>query len=85
MKKERYFAKIKDLIKAIYKDNSAGGALHIVLDDLNCEEDCIVWCIVNPINDIEDKGLRRIYLKCAAMLLTLTYDERIKVISEVSE
>ena len=57
------------LIKQIYKKYPAGGALHIVLDDGNDEDRCILWCLQNSIKEAEeDKDL---FEKCATNLLKL--------------
>ena len=57
------------LIKQIYKKYSTGGALHIVLDDGNDDDRCILWCLKNSINEAEeDKDL---FEKCAINLLKL--------------
>ena len=58
-----------DLIKQIYKKYPCGGALHIVLDDGNEEDRCILWCLQNSIKEAEeDKDL---FEKCAINLLKL--------------
>ena len=40
-----------ELIKQIYKKYPSGGALHIVLDDGNDDDGCILWCLQNSILD----------------------------------
>lgn len=61
-------------ISAYYdKDgNSAGGTLHIVLDDGNLETDSIQWCIDNSIKDQNDEEA----LVIARELLKLGYSAR---------
>lgn len=58
-----------DLIKQIYKKYPSGGALHIVLDDDNDEDRCILWCLQNSI--LEVKKDRDLFEKCAINLLKL--------------
>jgi hypothetical protein len=58
-----------DLIKQIYKKYPSGGALHIVLDDGNEEDRCILWCLQNSI--MEAKKDRDLFEKCAINLLKL--------------
>lgn len=58
-----------DLIKQIYKKYPSGGALHIVLDDGNDEDRCILWCLQNSI--LEAKKDKELFDKCAINLLKL--------------
>lgn len=62
-----------DLIKSIYKKYPSGGALHIVLDDGNDDDRCILWCLQNSIIDKEfcPKEDRAMFEKCAINLLKL--------------
>jgi len=85
MTKNKHFEKIKGLWKAIYEIHSAGGALHIVLDDGNMEDDYIVWCVCNPINKIKNEEERKLYFELALLLLTLTEAERYEIYGQVWE
>lgn len=83
-----------ELIREIYKTYTCGGALHIVLDDDNVEDDSIQWCIDNAINkdfenyhknaksdnDIEEDKL--IFLECANNLLKMPLRRRFVCINE---
>lgn len=64
-----------DLIRKIYKNDCAGGALHIVLDDGNIEDENIFWCIANSIPEA-DKEFRHLYLQCAYYLLEMPEGKR---------
>lgn len=70
------------LIKKIYKKHSAGGALHIVLDDGNTESHHIQWCLDNSIAKIEKIKEKELYEKCAKNLLKMTEKERNKCITK---
>jgi len=59
--------KVCDLILEYYIDNSAGGALHIVLDDGNLEDRHIHWCLNNAIKENKDDRAKII----AEKLLTI--------------
>lgn len=83
-----------ELIREIYKTYTCGGALHIVLDDDNVEDDSIQWCIDNAINqnfenyhrnaesdnDIEEDRL--MFLECANNLLKMPLRRRLVCIME---
>lgn len=74
--------RILELVDIIYDYNCVGGALHIVLDDDNYEDNNIEWCINNSINEIKDNKERQIYLECAKLLLKLSYSDRIKLLEK---
>ena len=67
--KEKFERETIDLIKQILCKNPSGGALHIVLDDLNCRSCDILWCLNNSIQ--EEKEDRELFTKCAVRLLRL--------------
>ena len=58
-----------DVIAQIYKINGVGGALHIVLDDGNTEDDNIKWCIENMHDYPEEE--QQLYFRCADLLLLI--------------
>ena len=58
-----------ELIKRIYKKYPCGGALHIVLDDGNDDDRCILWCLQHSI--LEAKKDKELFDKCAINLLKL--------------
>ena len=65
----RYKQALYDVITKIYAKHPVGGALHIVLDDLNVNDRHIQWCIEDmdyPIYTDED---RRLFKRCAELLL----------------
>ena len=67
----RYKQALYDVIAKIYARHPVGGALHIVLDDLNVKDRHIQWCIEDmdyPIYTDED---RRLFRQCAELLLML--------------
>ena len=70
------------LIKKIYKIHSAGGALHIVLDDGNTESHHIQWCLDNSIAEIKKTKEKELYEKCAKNLLKMKEKERSKCIAK---
>jgi hypothetical protein len=70
---DKLFTETIELIKRIYKKYPGGGALHIVLDDGNDDDRCILWCLQNSIPDknfckVED---RKMFEQCAINLLKL--------------
>lgn len=67
------------LIREIYKTYPAGGALHIVLDDGNTEDEYIRWCIENALNHVEGKD-QWMFKRCAELMLTMKEHKRNKVI-----
>lgn len=67
----RYKQALYDVIAEIYEQHPVGGALHIVLDDLNVKDQHIQMCIEDmdyPIYTDED---RRLFKRCAELLLML--------------
>ena len=69
--------RIKELVDIIYKNYSCvGGALHIVLDDGNIENEHIRWCLNNSICEISNIEEKKIYTECAELLLKLSYSSR---------
>ena len=67
-----------DIIKQIYKKYSTGGALHIVLDDYNTDDEDILWCLQNSIPDEEicKKQDREMFERCAINLLKINENRR---------
>ena len=67
----KYKKALYDVIAKIYAKHPVGGALHIVLDDLNVNDKCIQWCIEDmdyPIYTVAD---RQLFSRCAELLLML--------------
>lgn len=74
--------RIRELIKIIYtKYSCVGGALHIVLDDGNIEDDFIKICLNNDISKISNKEEREVYTECAELLLKLSFSSRKRLIN----
>ena len=67
-----------DIIKQIYKKYSTGGALHIVLDDYNTDDEDILWCLQNSIPDEESckKQDREMFERCAINLIKINENRR---------
>lgn len=85
-----------DLIWKIYDTYTTGGALHIVLDDENVDDDSIYWCMENAIannfenyydeeswNDIEQD--KEMFFECAENLLKMSEAERLKCILQAQQ
>lgn len=70
------------LIKEIYKKHTAGGALHIVLDDGNTETHHIRWCLENSIAEIKNIKEKLLFEKCAKNLLKMSEKQRDKCITK---
>lgn len=70
-----------DVIAKIYTVNGVGGALHIVLDDLNVEDHHIEWCIKNAIDDYPEEE-QNLYKRCAELLLMLHKKQRVEKIEK---
>lgn len=72
------------LIKELYLSHVVGGYLHIVTDDMNCEQDHIDSCIKNMDKtggrwlDYEPTDIER---RCGAALQDMTDEERISSIA----
>ena len=67
----KYKQALYEVIAKIYEKHPVGGALHIVLDDLNVTDRDIQICIEHmdyPIYTVAD---RQLFLRCAEMLLML--------------
>ena len=75
------------IIKEIYKKYSTGGALHIVLDDDNIEDEDILWCLQNSIPDEEfcEKQDRKMFEQCAINLIKINENRRKNVIQKAFE
>jgi hypothetical protein len=76
-------SELQEMIIAIYKLHSSGGALHIVLDDENVENENIKWCINNSIKELKEN--KQLYLDCANNLLKMSKKQRYKVIQIAKE
>lgn len=63
------------LIQGYYAEHPSGGSLHIVLDDGNCEDDSIWWCVKHSITEDQDADA----LLLAACLLSFTTDRRFEI------
>ena len=70
---------VSKLVKLLYEDlhESAGGMLHIVLDDGNLEDDDIQWCIeyCNR-EENKDRADKYLCLEIAHRMLTMNMYER---------
>lgn len=66
------------IIKEIYKKYSTGGALHIVLDDYNTDDEDILWCLQNSIPDEEicKKQDKEMFERCAINLIKINESRR---------
>ena len=73
------------LIRMIYEEAPSGADLHIVLDDYNVENHWIHDCIKNIADYIRLDGLQCAELCVCALLLTIPYGKRIKLIREATE
>lgn len=67
--------KTVSLIKEIYKKYQFGGALHIVLDDVNISEFDILWCLRNTVQDEVYQDDRTLFEECALNLLKMPTDQ----------
>lgn len=68
MEKREFCAK---LIKLLYEVEPAGGNLHIVLDDLNVENEHLLFCskqLERKLHEKTDKGEYQVYLEMAIAL-----------------
>ena len=74
--KKRLYEETLQLKRDIYKKYGVGGALHIVLEDVNVEDHHIEWCLKEIEQLPEDKEL---FLKCANNLLKMTKTQRKKL------
>ena len=63
----------------IYKTYPSGGALHIVLDDGNTEDEFIRWCIENALKYVEEKD-QWMFVRCAELMLTMPEHKRDRAI-----
>lgn len=75
-----------EIIKNIYIKYSTGGALHIVLDDLNTDDEYILWCLQNSIIDENfcDKEDRKMFEQCAINLIKINENKRKYIIQKAS-
>ena len=67
-----------ELIKQIYKKYPSVGALHIVLDDDNTDDEDILWCLQNsiPNEKICKKQDREMFERCAINLIKINENRR---------
>lgn len=72
--------RLEELVKKAYEYNSVGGALHIVLEDDNIEDEHILWCLENSIPEIKDTEERAVYQELAERLLQYPYSKRLNVL-----
>ena len=69
--RSRYKQALYDLIAKIYAKHPVGGALHVVLDDLNVTDRSIQWCLENMDEPIYTVADRQLFSRCAELLLML--------------
>ena len=72
--KARSWTRIEDAIRRIkpyYATNTAGGVLHIALDDGNMEADNVMWCLHEARKEGDDDAVELCH-----MLLDMSLDER---------
>lgn len=69
------------LYNAIYDHHSAGGCLHIVLDDFNIEDEWLEFCEIEVMELNETNPMKETYLKCLNCLRPLSEDERLEIIT----
>lgn len=68
-------------IRTLYQKSIIGGPLHIVLDDLNVDNESIQWCWDNPIKSEQNEFIRIISQVIAKRLLMIKdLDDRIYII-----
>lgn len=76
----RIITNLKKYISNIYEKDPTGGALHICLDDLNLQDQHIIYCLKETIPQIKDPYWNAQYYYCAICLLMLSYSKRIKIV-----
>lgn len=72
-------ADVKRMFKTIYEHNEVGGNLHIVLDDMNVEDEHIQYCVDEAIPENYHKlspEVNAIEKELGELLLTMTEQER---------
>ena len=84
MRRDKYedVIELTVLMNAIYLRARAGGALHIVLDDGNTEDEFIKWCMENSIAELVGKREHDIYYRCAELLLAMPERDRLDAIAD---
>lgn len=72
--------KAVDTVKALYEVHGAGGGMHIVTDDWNCEDDNVKWCREYIMYGELEKYFKRppdkVEIDCLEAFEALTEDER---------
>lgn len=76
--------RLTQLILAIYDKYPAGGALHVVLDDGNTEDNHIQWCI-DHLDEYSDKEDIALFAECAGILLSMPERKRNTAITKAFE
>lgn len=93
MKRPKYidkpmFEKIAKLVIELYSIHSAGGLLHIVLDDENFENQDILWVLENietrHYRDVTERE-KEICRELCNLMLKLTYPQRFWIWTKVEE
>jgi hypothetical protein len=65
---------VRPFVRALYEQHSAGGPLHIVLDDGNVTDDCVEHCIGSAVEAGDAFGEL-----LARLLLRMSKTQRLKV------
>ena len=78
--RSRYKQALYDVIAKIYARHPVGGALHIVLDDLNVNDHHIQWCIEDMDHPIYTEEDRKLFKRCAGLLLMVKSQRARKLI-----
>lgn len=64
------------LIEAVYAESEVGGALHIVLDDWNLEDDDVAWCASDECASGQGRPFTDAEGRCTAAFVAMTEPER---------
>jgi hypothetical protein len=70
-----------DAIREVYEESSMGGALHIVLDDGNVEDEHLAWCATPEALAYCGGSMTDAERRCYDLLVQMSEQERAIVVS----
>lgn len=76
MDKKKRFNELYDII---YKHHSAGGLLHIILDDYNVENHWLS-STYESVSESTDEEMKPIYFEMLLLLYQFTFNQRLKLL-----
>lgn len=77
---EKLAKNIRNLVDAIYDQDSLGGPLRMVLENGNLDDKSIKWCLENTIANCSDIVMKVLCTSCVELLNRIQEEDRRKIL-----